>query len=288
MKEIILNKVWSLGVRLRQFVKRYRFFRYMDTIMLKLAPFIVPPPSDETEISLPSGFRMIIPCGFPSARSFIIGNYEKDVVDTLLKIIKKGDSVAVVGANVGYHPLISSCLVGQEGKVFAFEPDPKNYSYLEKNVLKNKCTNIITEQKAVSRYSGNGLFSRDKYGVEGSLKENPLDNSISVETTSLDDYFCKIGWPKLDVIILDVEGAEADVMKGMQNVCKKNPQIQLIVEIHNKMIHQNGESLDTVTNALLDLGFMQGNIIGQTLKPFSLSHGLPEGRNTYDIVFSND
>jgi hypothetical protein len=68
--------------------------------------------------------------------------------------IKKGDVVLDIGANIGYYTLIFAKLVGEEGKVFAFEPEPTNFSLLEKNVEINGYKNVVLIQKAVSNETG--------------------------------------------------------------------------------------------------------------------------------------
>ena len=56
--------------------------------------------------------------------------HEKSTTDLFKKIIKEGDVVVDLGANIGYFSLLASKLVGSKGKVFSFEPEPKNYQYL--------------------------------------------------------------------------------------------------------------------------------------------------------------
>ena len=52
------------------------------------------------------------------------------------KLIKNGDVVLDIGANIGYYTLIFAKLVGNSGKVFAFEPEPENFKILQKNILR--------------------------------------------------------------------------------------------------------------------------------------------------------
>ena len=76
--------------------------------------------------------------------------HEQLTVEYFKKIIKKGDIVLDLGANIGYYTLIFAKLVGEVGHVFAFEPDPSNFELLSKNVKENKHENVTLIQKAVS------------------------------------------------------------------------------------------------------------------------------------------
>ena len=69
-------------------------------------------------------------------------------------IIKNGNIVIDVGAHMGYYSLLFAKLVGKNGKIFAFEPDPKNFSRVQKNVKLNNYMNIVLTQKAVSDRTG--------------------------------------------------------------------------------------------------------------------------------------
>jgi len=68
--------------------------------------------------------------------------------------IRPGDVVLDIGANIGYYTLIFARLVGERGRVYAFEPDPTNFRLLKKNVRANGYQNVIFVKKAVADSSG--------------------------------------------------------------------------------------------------------------------------------------
>jgi hypothetical protein len=65
------------------------------------------------------------------------GFYEKYETALFKRLVKKGMVVVDIGANIGYYTLLAAHLVGDKGKVFAFEPDPNNYDLLCKNIEVN-------------------------------------------------------------------------------------------------------------------------------------------------------
>ena len=73
----------------------------------------------------------------------INGIYEEFETELVSKEISKNDVVVDIGANIGYYTLIFAKLVGENGKVFAFEPDPSNFALLKKNVELNGFRNVV-------------------------------------------------------------------------------------------------------------------------------------------------
>ncbi len=90
----------------------------------------------------------------PAIALYDIGGYENAETQLFERHIKDGDVVLDLGANIGYFTLIAAKCVGANGKVYAFEPDPTNFSFLKKSVEINNYKNVICEQKAVSNENG--------------------------------------------------------------------------------------------------------------------------------------
>jgi len=189
--------------------------------------------------------------------------WEEDTTKLFEKVVKKGDVVVDMGANVGYFTLLSAKLAGKEGKVFAFEPNPKNFEYLNKNIGLNDYKNVTTEQKAVSNVNGktklficpydSGHHTINKAdGVEAyRLGRKGEVSSVDIETVTLDGYL-KNKVDKVDVIKIDVEGAEALAFEGMKETLNNNKNVKIFLEFFPLLIEKMGSSPKEFVELLLE------------------------------------
>ena len=195
--------------------------------------------SDFTEIQ---GNKMFLGKGDPHGIS-IEGIFGKLDTEIIKRSINEGDIVVDLGANIGYYTLIAAKLVGNKGKVFSFEPEPKNFEILKKNVEINGYQNVILEQKAVSDVNEKtNLYLSQGIGTH-SLKpnQNTTMKTIPIESIRLDDYFKNLNLTnKINFVKIDVEGAEFNVLSGMDNILKQSKNLKLFTEFASDLIEESG------------------------------------------------
>jgi len=204
------------------------------------------------------------------------GIHEKYETMLFKKLIKKGMVVVDIGANFGYYTLLAARLVGDEGKVFAFEPDPYNYSLLAKNIGANGYNNVIPVQKAILHKSGKMKLFLDKNNLGAHSLSEPIPSnkggSILVEVISLDEFFKDKDYT-IDVIKMDVEGSEMKVLQGMTNLINKNDNLKIITEFWPIGLRKSGSSPTEFLNKLKEYGFTLYQI-GRSLEPIDINHVL--------------
>ena len=186
------------------------------------------------------------------------GFYEKYETALFKRLVKKGMVVVDIGANIGYYTLLASHLVGEEGRVFAFEPDPNNYELLLKNIEINGYRNVIPVKSAVFSKSGRMKLFLDKNNLGGhSLSEANVDKSsfITVEAVRLDDFFKNID-VKIDVVKMDVQGLEMHVLEGMTDSVNQNANLKIITEFWPFGLRNAGSSPLMFLRKLFELGFV--------------------------------
>lgn len=161
------------------------------------------------------------------------GVWEPLETETFVSLLKNDMVVVDIGANIGYYTLLAAQRVGGGGKVFAFEPEPKNFSLLSKNIRENGYTNIVAVPSAVSNRNGTSrLFLCPKNSGAHNLSARwHEESSIQVNTVTLDQYFSAYEGP-IDVIKIDAEGVEELIFDGMAQLLKRYPDLVIFTELN--------------------------------------------------------
>ena len=201
------------------------------------------------------GHRLTLDPG-DSLKISIVGEYEPEVTRLVKQEIHPGDVIVDVGAHIGYFTLLFAKLVGERGKVYAFEPDPNNFALLKANVEANGYTNIVLEQKAVSASTGTlTLYRSDDNPADHRIYDPQGERSpIEISTVSLDDYLAERS-SKVDFVKVDVQGAEISVINGMKHILKQNATLKLITEFWPSGLQAAGFSQAEYLDLLKQQGF---------------------------------
>lgn len=233
----IVNLLWGTG--LGRFSLVYWVYSFLFRILR--------PPGDSMMVDgnkMYSGAEME---GIPSAcaRTFQAymakGGWEDETTRLFKSVAKKGDVVVDLGANIGYYTLLAARIIGSNGRVYAFEPDPSNYKLLTYNIKLNNFLNVIAEEKAVSDKTGtlNLYRNAQDMGAHTIYEADEYKNIITVESVTMDGYFKGRECP-INIVKMDVEGAELAVLKGMDNILKGNRDLKIFAEFHPLWIRRAG------------------------------------------------
>lgn len=211
----------------------------------------------KTEFTEVQGSKMFLDPG-DSLDLSINGVYGELDTKIVREQIKEGDIVVDVGANIGYYTLIFAQLVGKSGKVIAFEPEPKNFEILKKNIAINNYDNVIVEQKIVSEKCGSmKLYVSDSDIVGHRIQQmGNLENFVEVESVTLDDYMKKLNLDeKVNFIKIDVEGAEPNVLEGSKKILEKNDHLKIFTEFNREVVKNYGTDPKKMIDLLYEKGF---------------------------------
>lgn len=216
-------------------------------------------PPDEVCVEAAGHKLYLDPRDMGMARAFLLfrGRWEETETKLFRSIVRPGMTVVDIGANVGYYTLLAAKLAGPAGRVYAFEPGPENFRLLRRNVAENGYRNVTLVPQAVSSRSGTASLTLDRSSSGGhSLSQfRGAADSVTVETTSLDDFFAAREAPAIDVIKMDAEGAEYGILAGMQRVLERNPGLTLLTEFFPRAIRGFGSSPEEYVRRLAELGF---------------------------------
>lgn len=149
---------------------------------------------------------------------YVFGTHEREVIAWYRQYVRQGMYVVDIGAFAGYHTVRFAQLVGKTGKVLAFEPYGPSFEVLKRNVQRARLSNVVLEQKAVSDQNGYVTLHLSSSSTGNSLIRvaGKHHQSCQVDSITLDDYFKDDG--ALDLVKIDVEGAEPAVLRGMQSL----------------------------------------------------------------------
>lgn len=183
------------------------------------------------------------------------------------KFLRPGDVFVDVGANIGMHTLAAAKALHGQGQIIAFEPFEPTRKLLERSAWLNGYANLVkVHHAAVSRASGkmnlylgatsghHSLFHLDS--VSGSQMSGPVQ--VEVPVVRLDEVIPAS--QRVDLLKIDVEGAELDVIEGGLELLATNKNIGLIVEFGPSHLRRTNHSTADWFNMFARLGFRYGVI----------------------------
>jgi FkbM family methyltransferase len=216
------------------------------------------------------GIRILLPRRF--VPHYVQREYEPITRKMLSQVLQPGMVVLDVGAHIGFYALLAARLVGPEGKVHAVEPSEKTVAFLEASIELNGFSNITIHRCA----AGNVRTTRE-FNITGSSDSNGFYDHPNIGTlrkvqvlqVPLDDLI----EGRVDVIKIDVEGAEIEVLEGMENILRQNKNIQLLAEWFPAGMRKAGYGPLDLPQRLIDLGFQEIAVIDDNAL---ITHSLEE------------
>jgi FkbM family methyltransferase len=171
---------------------------------------------------------------------FALGKYEPEITVVFDRYCRPGMTAFDIGAHAGYHTIWLAKRCGPSGRVHAFEPVPQNVECLMKTLRLNRLRNVQVHELAVSNREGMSELTMDgvfdgfaclRQGGRGQ-RERRTGNSqvLVVHTIDLDTFCSRFGITQVDLIKMDIEGAEVLALQGMMRTLGRDRPI-LIMEL---------------------------------------------------------
>jgi FkbM family methyltransferase len=213
------------------------FTSISDTSLLgKLLRFplrLIPPQAVVPILQGPlRGKRWIVGSG---NHGYWLGSYEMERAARFAKAVPPGGVVFDLGGNVGYYTLISAFRAGPGGRVFVFEPLPRNLEFLKRHLALNRIDNATVIEAAVADRSGFIRFEEDPSTSKGRIGAG---GSLEVPSAALDDWIARGKLPQPDLLKIDIEGAEYLALQGARGLLvRSHPPIFL--STHSGRVHKD-------------------------------------------------
>ncbi len=163
-----------------------------------------------------------------------LGSYEMEKCVRFAEAVPDGGVVFDLGGNVGYYTLISAFRAGPRGRVFVFEPLPRNLDFLRRHLALNRIENVTVIDAAVSDRSGTVRFAEDASTSKGRIGES---GTLEVKSISLDDWIDQGLLPAPDLLKIDIEGAEFLALQGVRRMLAANHP-PIFLSTHSGKVHK--------------------------------------------------
>lgn len=191
---------------------------------------------------------------------FIYGGYERALGDLLLDELGPNDVYLDIGANIGVHALPAAQLLSaQGGRVIAFEAAPDTARLLRQTAELHRCDSLEVVTAALSDTDGKTLL-RDSTrwgsgdtGVRSLFGDGPGAYPVSVRT--FDGWASDSQLKRLDVVKVDVEGAELHVLRGMEASLRALRPRLVVVELVPELLARGGTTVEQVGDFMTRLGY---------------------------------
>jgi FkbM family methyltransferase len=179
--------------------------------------------------------------------------YKRLVEDPFARLMKarpelfEGGDIVDVGANIGYTAALFARAVRAPHRVHAFEPEERNFRWLEHTIERAKLGDcIVANRAAVGSHDGSiELWPNPGHHGDHRIATDHLRGSIAEPTQSvplvkIDTYLERCGWPRVVFIKIDVQGFEPEVLAGLHQTIERNPRVTLAVEVMPSAIEELG------------------------------------------------
>lgn len=190
--------------------------------------------------------------------AYLSGSNEIPVQQAIRDHLRAGDTFYDIGANVGFFSVIGSRLVGERGRVYAFEPVATNAKLIARNCALNRIANVAIFQKAIGERTGKAelILARCAGGATLASVARPPDatQSVEVDLISLDDALDSHHLYPPTLVKIDVEGAELDCLRGMRNALRLYQPV-LVYEIDDRTPEGLKDKQRACERFLVDAGY---------------------------------
>jgi len=207
------------------------------------------------------GAKMLVDTRDAAISPWIVldGLWETHVTAWLQQTLQPGQVFVDVGANVGYFTLLGAQLVGPGGRVVAVEAHPGLAELLRRNVIMNGLYGYVTTWHRAAwssttsvqlhqRLNFSGASSVGAIGSEALGRLGDSEEMVEVQAVPLDDLL--EGLPPVDVLKMDIEGAELQAFAGLSRTLEASPKISVMFEWAPALMEAVGDKADALVDLL--------------------------------------
>ncbi len=162
---------------------------------------------------------------------YLLGTSEPEEQKAVVSFLEPGSVFFDIGANIGFFSTIAARAVGPKGRFYAFEPSENSAANAERNARLNGFDQVTVVRAAVCDKNGKAWLQTALPPDQHSLVSDRPAQGVEVETFSIDGFILETSAPLPDLVMIDVEGAEIEVLIGMHRTIERCKPI-ILCEVH--------------------------------------------------------
>ena len=245
----------------------------------------------ELEVPVDGGFRMRVDSTDAIGRALAVtGGWERHLVYPFQALLSPGDICIDVGANIGYHTLLAATLVGPSGHVHAMEPAADTFAALLANLKLNELANVTPHRVAAGATEGEAELDVRPFGqsLHSFVRREdearpPQVGGVTVPVRTIASLIGPSDVGRVRLIKIDVEGYDAEALKGLEPLYESGGRPALIIELHP----QGAEALPLLARLAERYGLQPRKLYDEEGfgVPIQLTAPLELGREPHLLLF---
>ncbi|MBV6462169.1 MAG: hypothetical protein HJHJAOHD_02313 [Flavobacteriales bacterium] len=188
--------------------------------------------------------------------------FKEEGQEKLINLAQPGNVVLDIGTNIGSTLLQLAKRIGENGKVYGFEPDEQNYNACLENISINSFHNVDVSNIGLGDKKGTYTLVVDtdtnRGGNRISFDNESKKSNSKIEVERLDDWIKNRNLTRVDLIKIDVEGFELNVLKGAEESIRKYTPV-LFIELDDNNLKAVGSSASQLVQYLENMGYFITN-----------------------------
>ncbi len=253
--EQVVENSDSLTNRLSRFARK-PFGKQCISLAIKLQQRF---PSIQIPLRLPFGAWWLAGTSALD-RALLLDGFENAELLFVQRFLKPGMTVFDMGAHHGLYTMLASKVTGSEGRVYAFEPSPRERTRLKRNLSLNRCKNVHVISAALGRKDGKAtlhVVDGTEDGCNSLRTPNVAQPTIPVEVQvlTLDDFLRESEVRRIDFAKMDVEGAELGVLEGASGLFASAERPVILAEISDVRTGPWGYAASEIIEWLVKRGY---------------------------------
>jgi FkbM family methyltransferase len=267
-RERLFPLIWGLLLPVRLYLKSFPVQPGKGVVLRHIVIPLLPPLEAEFELPLPCGARIALRYReILGQSSLLYGIFELAELEYVRRYLRAGDDVMDIGANVGIFSVLMGVVLARTGRTFSFEPAPANLMRLKRNLERNGLDKTRVFPCALGEADGLmtlHLATDPAYPSLVEVQSGLGDGTgVAVEVRRLDGVWEEAGRPRIAFVKMDVEGAEAAVIRGAS---------RFLSDCHPTMLVE--------ANSPAEL-----EVLRKLLAPYGYEAGQPEGFASHNYIF---